>query len=226
MLRKSLVSMLLGLVLSGCATDGTDAQVKIGTVIGSLAGDAASHQLGDDKAEMAAAAIGSISGARVGAYMHEQRRLLEKGLAQELKNKQLVIENLTDDSLRLILQNEFLFEFDGAEIKGSAEAILKKLAEHLIGYNQIAVHVVGHTDSAGAAEYNLHLSERRASSVARMLNRQGVPASRIRIEGRGENEPREPGDTEQAKQSNRRLEIYLRPIIDGNEEAAYASPSY
>ncbi len=224
-MRTSILWIVAGLALTACATDDPGAPSKTGAVIGTLTGVTQSHQLVDE-AELLEAAIGAIAGARVGGYMDEQQRMLEKKLAQEQRNKQVEIERLEDDTLKLYLRNEVLFEFDSAEIKGSVEPIMKKVADHLIIYNQTAVHVIGHTDSAGAGEYNLHLSERRASSLATLLNRQGVPASRLRIEGRGENEPRDPNQTEQAKQRNRRVEIYLRPIVEGREEAAYESPRY
>ncbi len=227
MFRIRTVSVIVvGITLSACATDDPDAQAKTGAVIGSLAGAAASQQLEDEEAKLLGVTVGAIAGAMVGNHMDEQQRTLEKSLDEERRNNQLEIERLEDHTLKLYLQDAVLFEFDSAEIKDSFEPILKKMADHLITYNQTAVHVVGHTDSAGADEYNLHLSERRASSVATLLNRLGVPASRIRIEGRGEEDPREPNGSELSQQRNRRVEIYVRPIIEGKEDMAYESPRY
>ena len=227
MFRIRTVSVIVvGITLSACATNDPDAQAKTGAVIGSLAGAAASQQLKDEEAKLLGVTVGAIAGAMVGNHMDEQQRTLEKSLDEERRNNQLEIERLEDHTLKLYLQDAVLFEFDSAEIKDSFEPTLKKMADHFITYNQTAVHVVGHTDSAGADEYTLHLSERRASSVATLLNRLGVPASRIRIEGRGEEDPREPSDTELSQQRNRRVEIYVRPIIEGKEDMAYESPRY
>ncbi|MDJ0807898.1 MAG: OmpA family protein [Gammaproteobacteria bacterium] len=227
MRRISVLTAVVGLTLSACATDDPDAQAKTGALVGSLAGAAASHQLeDDDKAELIGAAAGALAGAMVGSYMDKQQQELEQSLLEEQRKRQVEIERLEDDTLKLYLQNEVFFDFDSAVIKDPAEPILHKVAKHLIQYTQTAVHVIGHTDSVGAREYNLHLSERRASSVATQLNRQGVTATRIRIEGRGENEPRDSATTEAAKHRNRRVEIFVRPIVEGKEDLAYESPRY
>jgi len=53
-----------------------------------------------------------------------------------------------------------------------------------VQYDQIVV--VGHADPIGTPEYNQALSERRARAVKNYLVSKGVPADRIRSEGRGE----------------------------------------
>ena len=227
MKKTSSLPVILAMALSACATDDPDAGAKTGALVGTLAGAVASEKLEDeDKIKLAGMAIGAIAGAMVGSYMDEQQKALEQSLAEERRKREVEIERLKDETLKLYLQNEVFFDFDSAEIKGSAEPVLNKVAEHLVKYPQTAVHVIGHTDSKGSSEYNLYLSERRASSVATLLNRQGVPASRIRIEGRGENEPRVAEENEAARQRNRRVEIYVRPIVEGKEDVAYESPRY
>jgi len=93
-------------------------------------------------------------------------------------------------------------------------------------YDKTAVHVIGHTDSTGTDEYNQGLSRERAVSVARYVRDAGLERQRLNVEGRGESEPRESNDTASGRQSNRRVEIYLRPIIEGQQQEAFESPSY
>ena len=50
------------------------------------------------------------------------------------------------------------------------------------------IRVVGHTDSSGAAPYNLTLSQRRAKDARDELVRQGIDGTRITSEGKGESE--------------------------------------
>jgi outer membrane protein OmpA-like peptidoglycan-associated protein len=50
------------------------------------------------------------------------------------------------------------------------------------------VVVVGHTDTSGSAQYNVGLSERRASVVRDALVARGIAAASIRTEARGEND--------------------------------------
>ncbi len=44
----------------------------------------------------------------------------------------------------------------------------------------------GHTDTAGPAEYNMQLSQRRANAVAGQLTKEGIPSHIITTEAFGE----------------------------------------
>ena len=57
-----------------------------------------------------------------------------------------------------------------------------------------------------------------------MLTGQGVLAARIRQEGRGERELLVPTADNVKEARNRRVDIVLKPIIEGNENAAYTPP--
>jgi outer membrane protein OmpA-like peptidoglycan-associated protein len=85
--------------------------------------------------------------------------------------------------------------------------------------------VIGFTDSVGTDAYNINLSNERARSVAFFLNDKGVDISRIRTEGRGEREPRAQNDTAANRGLNRRVEIYIKPIIEGREQQALEAPA-
>lgn len=67
--------------------------------------------------------------------------------------------------------------------------------------------VEGHTDAAGTQNYNQDLSERRARSVVRYLNEQGVDTSKLLARGYGQSKPlvADPFSGE-----NRRVETRLR----------------
>ena len=56
-----------------------------------------------------------------------------------------------------------------------------------VTYDEITI--AGHADRLGSDAYNQKLSERRANAVKAYLVSRGVPASKIRAEGRGESEP-------------------------------------
>ena len=84
------------------------------------------------------------------------------------------------------LAADALFAFNEATLTRQGEAALNNLAQDLRGASVRSIEVVGHTDPLGSDAYNMQLSEQRAQSVARHLASQGVPADRIRAEGRGE----------------------------------------
>jgi|tagenome__1003787_1003787.scaffolds.fasta_scaffold20923442_2 outer membrane protein OmpA-like peptidoglycan-associated protein len=53
-----------------------------------------------------------------------------------------------------------------------------------------SVVIVGHTDAVGSEQYNQGLSERRAAAVRAYIAREfGIPADRLKIEGKGKREP-------------------------------------
>lgn len=87
---------------------------------------------------------------------------------------------------RTELGADALFAFNKATLTRQGEATLNNLAQGLRSASITSVEVIGHTDPLGSDAYNMRLSEQRANTVARYLASQGVPADRIRAEGRGE----------------------------------------
>jgi OmpA-OmpF porin, OOP family len=71
------------------------------------------------------------------------------------------------------------------------------------------IHVEGHTDNVGTAEYNLDLSLRRATAVRDFLVSQGVAAERLTVEGLGFARPVAENDTEAGRQKNRRVDLVI-----------------
>ena len=71
------------------------------------------------------------------------------------------------------------------------------------------IRVVGHTDSSGAASYNLGLSQRRAKDARDELVRQGIDGNRITSEGKGESELAVQTGDGVKEQLNRRTEVLI-----------------
>ena len=89
----------------------------------------------------------------------------------------------------ITLEAEPWFDFDRYAVRSDAREKLDKLAGDLTGLKYDQILVVGHADRIGTPEYNQRLSERRANSVKSYLAGKGLPAERIKTEGRGEFEP-------------------------------------
>ncbi|MEG7524200.1 MAG: OmpA family protein [Chromatiales bacterium] len=227
MKSKPLIHALLLLpFLSACTTNDPHQRAKTGAAIGAVVGAVAGHQMNDRSGKFVGAAVGALAGAAIGNYMDDQQREFEESLAVEQERHDVEIERLKDDTLKLSVNNEVSFAFDSADISPAFKPTLCKLARLLNKYNKTVVHIIGHTDNRGANEYNETLSSRRADHVAFYLEDRGVPGARIRTEGRGESEPRATNTTEAGRQLNRRVEIYVKPIVEGDEETAYESPRY
>jgi len=212
--------------LSGC-TDPSDPnrKTKTGAMVGAVAGAVIGHEMSGESGAYIGAALGALAGGGAGYYMDKQQRELEEQLAREQAAHELEIQRMKDDSLKLTLDSEVSFDFDSATIKHGFEHTLDKLANIVRKYNKTIIHVVGHTDSTGSMEYNQRLSERRAEAVGEYLMSRGIRGSRVQMEGRGEEEPRASNATEAGRQLNRRVEIYLKPVIEGQEQRAYESPA-
>jgi len=75
-----------------------------------------------------------------------------------------------------------------------------------------------------SSEVSFDVSEKRASSVARYLSQNGVQRDRMRMVGRGESLPVADNGSSAGRSQNRRVEIYLKPIVEGRENDAYRSP--
>lgn len=228
-IRPSLSAVPLTLVLASsvlvsCATDDPNLRTKQGAAIGAIAGAVIGHQLDHDKGSVLGGAIGAIAGASAGAYQDRQQRELEAALEQERRNKQIEIQRLQDETLKISLSNEASFDFDQSTLKPAFYPALDKLASLLAKYDRTLLHVIGYTDSTGTETYNIRLSNDRARSVAMYLNAEGVDIRRIRTEGRGESEPRVANDTAAHRAMNRRVEIYIKPVIEGQEAQALDSP--
>ena len=58
-----------------------------------------------------------------------------------------------------------LFDFDKDVVKPESKPTLNEIASLLNDKPELKLKIVGHTDSQGAAEYNLDLSNRRAAST-------------------------------------------------------------
>jgi outer membrane protein OmpA-like peptidoglycan-associated protein len=220
------IALVCTFSLMACATDDPYQRTKTGAAIGAATGAILGHQIDHDSGRYVGAVVGAIAGGGVGHYMDKQQAEFEKELKAEQEAHQLEIERLKDDTLKLTVDSEVSFDFDRYDIKSAFHPSLQKLATLINKYDRTVVHIIGHTDDTGPAAYNKRLSERRAESVASYLAVQGVSRTRLHTEGRGEYEPRDSNATEAGRQLNRRVEIFIKPIVEGQEYKAHESPSY
>ncbi len=99
------------------------------------------------------------------------------------------------------------FDFDKANIKPEYRDILNRIAGIMMTLKGYTIAVYGYTDDVGSPTYNLQLSRRRAEAVRDFLAQTGIPATIMSTKGFGKADPRVPGDSEQARAANRRVEI-------------------
>lgn len=83
------------------------------------------------------------------------------------------------------------------------------LTRVLIAYPSAQVKLVGYTDSTGDAAANKDLSVARAKTVADLLAKGGVAASRMTTDGLGSANPVATNDTDEGRARNRRIELVV-----------------
>ena len=101
------------------------------------------------------------------------------------------------------------FEFDKANIKPEYRDILNRIAGILMTLKGYTIAVYGYTDDIGTQRYNMQLSQSRAEAVRDFLVQAGISPTIMSSKGFGMSDPRVPGDSEQARAANRRVEISI-----------------
>jgi OmpA family len=115
------------------------------------------------------------------------------------------------------------FGLDEATLTPDGALVVAGAAEEYQETGAARIVVTGHTDTSGAADYNLELSLRRAEMVANELMRRGVPAADITTLGRGEEDLLVPTADGVREPRNRRVEIVV-PQPPAPEPAAPPAP--
>ncbi len=99
---------------------------------------------------------------------------------------------------------KFHFGFNKHALNAADLATIRQHAAYLKRHPGVTVRVHGHSDNFGTDDYNRFLSRLRASTVARLLMREGVPAPQIQLAHWGASRPLATPDDHAA---NRRVEL-------------------
>lgn len=99
------------------------------------------------------------------------------------------------------------FDFDKTTLKSESFVELNKVVDLLKQNPSVEIEISGHTDSKGADEYNLNLSQGRSQAVVDYLISQGIESYRLSAKGYGETMPIDTNDTDEGRANNRRVEF-------------------
>ena len=179
----------------------------IGAVVGALTGDDADERR---KRALIGAGVGALSGTAIGAYMDAQ----ENKLRAQLQGTGVSVTRMGNDVV-LNMPGNITFAVNQSDLRSDFLQVLNSVSLVLEEFDQTLIDVTGHTDSTGAADYNLALSQRRAQSVANYLMGTGVTSNRIYTLGVGQNYPVADNTTGAGRQLNRRVELVLKPLTQG-----------
>ncbi|WP_420396743.1 OmpA family protein [Nioella sp.] len=114
------------------------------------------------------------------------------------------------DRINAILdQRKITFDPGSVEINEETGRILDDLAEILPDCSHVDMEIGGHTDSQGREEMNLRLSQGRADAVLNGLLARRVLTANLTAQGYGETRPIADNDSEDGRETNRRIEFLL-----------------
>jgi len=131
---------------------------------------------------------------------------------QSLIDAKLVTVRRENLWLEIEINADILFPSGSGDFAAAAEPVLDKLAQVLKPFPN-PIRVEGHTDDRPirTPEFpsNWELSAARAASVVHQFTRQGIDPLRLEIVGFGEFHPRQPNDTSDGRNANRRVVVMV-----------------
>jgi len=140
------------------------------------------------------------------------RKELQEYIDQNGLNGKVAV-NMEERGVVLSFQDVALFPLGSAELTPGARDMIAKIGQILKKYNQY-LRIEGHTDDLPihTRQYpsNWELSVARATSVVQeLIHGLSFSPSRLSATGYGEFRPREPNDSAENRQKNRRVDIVI-----------------
>lgn len=142
------------------------------------------------------------------AYQQEQQRINDsiaaakraeeeaRALAEQMERDRLAAEERARqeaeqkrrDSIRQAVKDLgfVYFDFNSSYLNQDSKEVLDKLAELMKEHESLCFEITSHADSRGPDQYNLWLSERRATRTTEYLEEKGIAAERLVAKGFGE----------------------------------------
>ncbi len=225
-MKKSIIYMLsgillLGTVLTSCESVKNANNTQKGAVIGAAGGAVLGGILGNNIGKggngalgaVLGGVIGGVAGGVIGNKMDKQARKISETLPGAKVER-------VGEGIKLTLgENAIRFDTNKSTLTSTAKANLDRLVPIFNEYPDTNIQIYGYTDSSGADDYNLKLSQQRAASVKSYLSGKGLANSRFATTGFGEADPIASNETVDGKSQNRRVEFAITANEKMVEEA-------
>lgn len=103
------------------------------------------------------------------------------------------------------------FAHNSSELPAEATDILRQISDHLHTTPALQVEIAGHTSEDGADWYNKRLSQQRADIIRHnLITHFSIASTRVAAVGYGSSQLIATGDSEAARQANRRVEARFK----------------
>lgn len=129
--------------------------------------------------------------------------LSEKAIASTFEP---VLSSLPEQPLHFILY----FKRESTEMTADSKKTVPKILAAIDQRKSEHISVIGHTDTAGDQQFNLQLSQQRASATGRILINKGITSTHIKTTSHGEENPLIKTADNIHEPRNRRVEVVVR----------------
>ena len=216
-MRRTLTLVVIAAMVFGLFGCASMSRKDLGIIIGGAGGAAVGAAIGNASGNTAVgailgAAVGGTAGGIIGNYMDDQAEELERDL------EGATVERV-GEGIKITFGSGILFDVNKSDLKMEAQENIAQMATILNKYEDTNILLEGHTDSDGAEDYNMALSERRTRAVGNYLAQNGVLSGRVSVMWYGETQPVEDNATAEGKRANRRVEV----AVMANEELRKAA---
>jgi outer membrane protein OmpA-like peptidoglycan-associated protein len=216
---------LIGTTFTSCDAVKNSNNTQKGAGIGAVAGAVLGGVLGNNIGKGGNGALGAVLGGVVGGVaggvignkMDKQAREIDNAIPGA------DVERVGEGIKLTLNENAVRFDTSKSTLTSTAQNNLDKLVSVFNQYPDTDIVIYGYTDSTGPADFNLKLSEQRATSVKSYLSGKGISSGRFTVKGMGIADPIASNDTPDGRSKNRRVEFAItanqKMIQDAEKEA-------
>lgn len=202
-------------------TSNTQRGVAIGAAGGAVLGGVLGNNVGKGGNTALGAIIGGVVGGAAGGLIGNRMDKQAQKIDQALPGAE--VERVGEGIKITLGENSVNFDLNKATLTPKAKANLDRLVPVFNEYPDTNINIYGYTDSTGADDYNLKLSEQRATAVKQYLATKGISSARITTSGLGEADPIADNATKDGQALNRRVEFAItaneKMVNDAKKEA-------
>jgi outer membrane protein OmpA-like peptidoglycan-associated protein len=209
---KALSFSLIAAFLFSCDAiknaNNTQKGAVIGAAGGAVIGGVIGNNTGSKDNSALGAIIGGVVGGAAGGYIGNRMDRQAERIETEIPGAEVVRVG-EGISVTFDEKSGVYFDTNKSAINAASTVTLNKLAAIFKDYPNSNILIEGHTDSTGADDYNMTLSQRRAQSVAKYLGEKGLDTGRFTTAWYGETQPKYDNTTAEGRSKNRRVELAI-----------------
>lgn len=131
------------------------------------------------------------------------------GLGQSERKHYHTTQDVKVVDRKFVIGKNINFKVNSAELESPSSDMLDQIAEITKRNKVQKLLIVGHTDSTHNEDYNVKLSQDRASTVKNYLVQKGVAEETLMAQGYGKRKPKASNLTEEGRALNRRVEFVI-----------------